>query len=52
MLARNQNSSRPNLGFHINVASDLEVEGKDKKIRLKQRISDTRKRPRLELHFL
>ena len=50
MLARNQNSSWPNLDFPINVASDLEVEGQDKKIRLKQ--TDTRKRPRLELHFL
>lgn len=45
MLRRNQNSFRLNLGFPINVAPDLEVEGKDKTIRVKQSISNRGKRP-------
>ncbi len=44
-LRRNQNSFRLNLGFPINVASGIEVEVKDKKIRVKQSISNRGKRP-------
>ena len=44
MLRRNQNGFRLNLGFPINVASDLEVEGKDKTIRAKRSNSNTGKR--------
>lgn len=44
-LRRNQNSFRLNLGFPINVASELEVVGKDKKLRVKQSISNGGKRP-------
>lgn len=48
MLRRNRSSFRRSLGFPINVASVLEVEGKDEKIRTQKSISNRRKRQSLK----